>query len=104
MAQDEPTLTATEVAERLAALPGWTGDASQIEATYVMATFPVAVDLVGRVAESAEAANHHPDIDIRWRRVTFRLTTHDSGGVTAKDLGMAERIQSHARGLGWEPS
>ena len=101
MSADAERLTAGQVAERLAEVPGWAGDADQIEATYALATFPTAIELVDLVAQEAERANHHPDIDIRWRRVTFRLATHDAGGVTTKDLALAERIQAHARALGW---
>ena len=94
-------LSEEQVSAALRSLLGWSGGADQIEATYAMETFPVAVELVEKVAESAEAANHHPDIDIRWRKVTFRLSTHDAGGVTDKDLDLAGRIQSHAQSLGW---
>lgn len=59
-----------------------------------LADFPTAIVVVDRVAEVAEAANHHPDIDIRWRTLTFRLTTHDKGGLTAKDVDMASRINA----------
>ena len=54
-------------------------------------SFPLAVDFVVRLADAAESANHHPDIDIRYRRVTVRWTTHSEGGITAKDREMAER-------------
>lgn len=54
--------------------------------------FAGALDYVNRVGALAEAADHHPDIDIRWRTVTMRLSTHSAGGVTAKDLGLAEEI------------
>ena len=52
------------------------------------------IALVQQVAEAAEAADHHPDIDIRWRTVTFRLVTHSAGGVTAKDIGLARTIDT----------
>lgn len=103
MTDDAMRLSPTNVTEGLADLSGWQGDEAQIEATYAMPTFPVAIELVGLVGEAAETANHHPDIDIRWRRVTFRLTTHDAGGVTAKDLALAHQVQAHARALGWQP-
>ena len=54
--------------------------------------FAGALDYVSRVGALAEAANHHPDIDIRWRTVTMRLSTHSAGGITAKDLGLAAEI------------
>jgi 4a-hydroxytetrahydrobiopterin dehydratase len=55
-------------------------------------TFPEAISLVNRVAEEAERANHHPDIDIRYTKVVFTLSTHDAGGVTRKDLDLAAAI------------
>lgn len=97
-------MTDDEVAAGLTGIPGWTGDSRGIEATYALATFPLAIDLVRLVAAAAEEADHHPDIDIRWRRVTFRLTTHEAGAVTTKDLDLAGRIQAAAQSLGWQPS
>ena len=58
------------------------------------------IRLVDEVAVVAEATNHHPDIDIRWRRVRFALTTHDAGGVTALDLEVAARIDAIATAHG----
>jgi 4a-hydroxytetrahydrobiopterin dehydratase len=94
-------LSDAQVAGLLTSLAGWSTRGGAIEATYEMESFPAAIDLVRRAATSAEAANHHPDIDIRWRSVTFRLTTHESGGVTLRDLNLARRIQGHATSLGW---
>ncbi len=62
--------------------------------TYELATFPAAIAFVGRVAELAEAADHHPDLDIRYRKVRVALTTHDSGGLTAKDMELAGQIDA----------
>jgi 4a-hydroxytetrahydrobiopterin dehydratase len=59
-------------------------------------SFPLAIDFVVRVADAAESANHHPDIDIRYRRVTVRWTTHSEGGITAKDREMAELTSAFA--------
>jgi 4a-hydroxytetrahydrobiopterin dehydratase len=59
-------------------------------------SFPEAVELVRKVAEAAEAANHHPDIDIRWRKVTYTLSTHSAGGLTQLDLDLAAQIDSLA--------
>ncbi len=53
-------------------------------------SFPKSIEFVDRLAEAAESANHHPDIDIRYRKVTVRWTTHSEGGITAKDREMAE--------------
>ncbi|GAB6900896.1 4a-hydroxytetrahydrobiopterin dehydratase [Kineosporia succinea] len=62
--------------------------------------FPQAVELVSRVALSAEEMNHHPDIDIRFDKVTFTLSTHSSGGVTALDVELAQRIMMHVDAVG----
>lgn len=62
------------------------------ERTVELATFPQAIEAVSRVAEIAETNNHHPDIDIRWRTVTFRCMTHSENGITAYDVTLAEEI------------
>jgi 4a-hydroxytetrahydrobiopterin dehydratase len=85
-------LDAAAVADALTGLPGWTGDTASITRTVETASFPAAIALVVEVAKAAEAADHHPDIDIRWRTVTFTLSTHSEGGVTGKDLAMAAKI------------
>ena len=82
--------------EALRALPDWSGDASALRRTVQASSFPAAIDLVRRVADVAEEMNHHPDIDIRWRNVTFTLATHVSGGVTAFDVELAGRIDDQA--------
>jgi 4a-hydroxytetrahydrobiopterin dehydratase len=89
-------LTASELETALRRLPGWTGDTDVISRTCHAPGFLTGIRLVDAVAEAAERADHHPDIDIRWRRVTFRLSTHSAGGVTAKDLDLAERINDLA--------
>jgi 4a-hydroxytetrahydrobiopterin dehydratase len=89
-----PLLTEVELTEGLAALPDWRREGDAILRTVRCATFPEAIALVARVAEAAEAADHHPDILINWRRVTFTLTTHAADGLTAKDLGMAATIDA----------
>lgn len=80
------------VAAGLANLDGWTGGRAGIERTAQLPSFPAAVEVVRRVAEVAEDLDHHPDIDIRWRTLTFRCATHSAGGVTGKDLDLARRI------------
>ncbi|MDH4017662.1 MAG: 4a-hydroxytetrahydrobiopterin dehydratase [Actinomycetota bacterium] len=88
----------------LVVMPEWERADGAITATYAMPTFPIGILLVDRAAELAEAANHHPDINVRWRRVTFLLTTHDSGGLTTRDLSLAEGIHAAALALGWDPA
>ncbi|MDQ6840280.1 MAG: 4a-hydroxytetrahydrobiopterin dehydratase [Actinomycetota bacterium] len=85
-------LDAGGVAAGLGRLTGWEGDTSVIVRTVDMADFPAAIALVTDVARVAEAMDHHPDIDIRWRTVRFSLSTHSSGGVTETDLVAAEAI------------
>ncbi len=87
-------LDASAITEALAILPGWSGDTSAITTSHQFDTFPEAILGVAAVAQAAEQADHHPDIDIRWRTVTFVLSTHEAGGVTEKDLGMADAINS----------
>jgi 4a-hydroxytetrahydrobiopterin dehydratase len=96
---DRPSpLSADEVADRLAGLPGWSGGTEGIERMITAESFPAAIELVRRVADVAEEMNHHPDIDIRWRNVRFGLSTHDAGGVTALDIEQAGRINQLASG------
>ncbi len=85
-------LTKNDLADRLATLDGWSGDERAITRTVELPTFLAAIEVVVRVAEVAEALDHHPDMDIRWRTVTFTCTTHSAGGVTARDFELAHRI------------
>jgi 4a-hydroxytetrahydrobiopterin dehydratase len=73
---------------------GWTRDGAVISREVELPSFPKAIEVVDRVAVLAEAADHHPDIDIRWRTLTFRLSTHSAGGLTAKDFSLAAEIDS----------
>lgn len=82
------------VAAALDGLPGWEGDGDSIVRTTELADFPTAIRVVDQVAEAAERADHHPDIDIRWRTLTFRLSTHSEGGLTAKDMALAAEISA----------
>jgi 4a-hydroxytetrahydrobiopterin dehydratase len=84
----------------LAELDGWSGGPDGITRTVELSSFPAAIAVVDRVAEAAEAADHHPDIDIRWRTLTFTLATHSAGGVTGKDIDMAGRIDDIVRAAG----
>jgi 4a-hydroxytetrahydrobiopterin dehydratase len=90
------TLTPEELGRELRKLPEWEGDQTAISRTVQLETFPAAITLVDAVAVAAETRDHHPDIDIRWRNVTFVLTTHSAGGVTAKDLELAAEIDALA--------
>ncbi len=85
-------LDETEIASRLAALSGWERAGDEIRRTFVFPDFKAALAFVNRVGALAEAMNHHPDIDIRYSRVTLALTTHDAGGLTARDFELAEKL------------
>ncbi|HEX6888860.1 MAG TPA: 4a-hydroxytetrahydrobiopterin dehydratase [Candidatus Nanopelagicales bacterium] len=98
---DAHHLSPLEAQAALAGLPGWQRDGEVITATYAMESFLTGIELVRLAGMSAEAANHHPDIDVRSRQVTFRLTTHEGGGLTMRDVNLARRIQAHAMALGW---
>jgi 4a-hydroxytetrahydrobiopterin dehydratase len=85
-------LNETEIEERLGELSGWARAGDEIRKTFQLKSFPAAIAFVTHVGFLAEAAGHHPDIDIRWRNVTLALTTHDAGGLTASDFDLAARI------------
>jgi 4a-hydroxytetrahydrobiopterin dehydratase len=89
-------LSKEELTQALTALPEWSGDPSGIARAVTAPSFLSGIRLVDAVAEVAEASDHHPDIDIRWRTVTFRLATHSAGGVTELDLALARRIDELA--------
>ena len=82
-----------EIRSRLAAVPGWQLDGQEIRRTFQFGDFAGALAFVNRVGALAEAAGHHPDIDIRYSRVTLALTTHDAGGLTARDFELAAQIE-----------
>ncbi|KID28413.1 4a-hydroxytetrahydrobiopterin dehydratase [Prauserella rugosa] len=73
-------------------LPHWQRDGDAITREAKLPSFPRAIEVVNRVAELAEAADHHPDVDIRWRTLRFSLSTHSAGGLTEKDISLATEI------------
>jgi len=85
-------LDADSLRAALAELDGWDGGPDGISRTVRLASFPAAIAVVDRVAEAAEEMDHHPDIDIRWRTLTFRCVTHSENGVTNRDIKLAQRI------------
>ena len=89
-------LTPAAVAAALGELPGWRRAGRVIRRTFEFPDFVGAMRFVNAVARAAERAGHHPDIDIRWNRVTLTLTTHDAGGLTARDTTLAARVQALA--------
>ena len=82
------------ITTRLATLGGWEREGDEIVKTFELPTFPDAIAFVTRIADRAEAANHHPDIDIRWRNVRIALSTHDAGGLTDLDFDLATEIEA----------
>lgn len=80
------------ITDALEGLTDWQRDGNAIVRTATLPSFPAAIEAVRAVAEIAEARNHHPDIDIRWRTVTFRCSTHSEGGITDLDIELAGEI------------
>lgn len=89
-------LDAAQVASLGDTIPQWAVDGDSIVRTFRFPDFVRAVGFVTMVAVVAEKAFHHPDVDIRWNRVTLRLSTHDEGGLTAKDVELATVIDGLA--------
>jgi 4a-hydroxytetrahydrobiopterin dehydratase len=89
-----PLLDDQEIRERLDGIRGWTREGDAIRKTYTLQSFPEAIAFVNRIAELAERANHHPDIDIRYDRVGCTLSTHSEGGLTARDFDLARQIDA----------
>jgi len=91
-----PRLSDIEVQREINAREGWSRKGEAIVKTFEFATFPLGIAWVARVADAAEAANHHPDLDIRYTRITATLSTHDSGGITARDFDLARAMDALA--------
>lgn len=85
-------LTADELVGLTHGLPAWSEENGWLVRTVDAGTFPLAIAWVVTVADVAEAMGHHPDIDIRYRRVTFRIRTHDLDALTTWDVALAHRI------------
>jgi len=86
------------ISSALATVPQWQRNGEVIARTFVFKDFVVAMTFVNAVAAAAENAQHHPDVDIRWNKVTLALTTHDAGGLTEKDFALARRCDALAAG------
>jgi 4a-hydroxytetrahydrobiopterin dehydratase len=82
-------LTAKQVETKLAALSEWTQSGGVIQRTFAFPDFVKAMAFVNRVAEEAERVQHHPDIMVRYSKVSLALSTHDAGGITQKDMNFA---------------
>jgi 4a-hydroxytetrahydrobiopterin dehydratase len=82
----------TQIKSALKGIPAWKKKAAVISRTFEFKDFPESLKFVNAVAKIAEKAQHHPDIDIRWNKVTLALTTHDAGGLTEKDFALARKF------------
>jgi 4a-hydroxytetrahydrobiopterin dehydratase len=85
-------LSPDEITSRLAALPGWKVEHGELIRQFQFPDFLGSIAFVNSVAPLAEAAGHHPDIDIRYNKVRVALTTHDEGGITTKDFELAAKV------------
>lgn len=85
-------LEESELTAALKKIPAWEQDGKTITRTVEFEEFMESIDFVNLVADVAEEALHHPDIDIRYNRVLMKLTTHDAGGLTEADIELAQRI------------
>jgi 4a-hydroxytetrahydrobiopterin dehydratase len=89
-------LSDDEVTSALANLSGWSRQGDAIERTFSFQRFADGIAFVDRVAALADAANHHPDIDIRYTKIKISLSTHDAGGITQADVDLANQITGAA--------
>ncbi len=101
MADQDAVLSPAQIAERLDSLPGWTTNNGWMIRTYRTRGWPTTLMLVNAIGFAAEAADHHPDLEVSWSRVVVRLQTHSAGGVTSKDTELARVIENTAL---WQPT
>ena len=93
MPQKETTYDEAQIAEKLKDLPGWWFENGMIRRNYKTDGWPTTLMLVGAIAFVSEAAYHHPDLAVKWGRVTVKLSTHSAGGITDKDFALARKIE-----------
>jgi len=85
-------LSAPEIKASLTSVPSWKKRSGTITRTFEFKDFPAAIKFVNATAKLAEKARHHPDIDIRWNKVSLTLITHDAGGLTERDFTLARKL------------
>jgi len=85
------------IQRELGKLPGWSRRGDVITKTYQFPDFMTGIDFVVAIAKAADAADHHPDIDIRYTKIVCSLSTHSAGGITQKDLDMAAEVEAAAK-------
>jgi 4a-hydroxytetrahydrobiopterin dehydratase len=95
MAKPRP-LADDVVARELATLAGWQRDGNEIARTFDRGDFNGSIAFVNAIAAAANAADHHPDLLVSWNRVTVRLSSHDAGGITNRDVRLAHQIDALA--------
>jgi pterin-4a-carbinolamine dehydratase len=100
MASKDTPYTDAQITERLGTLQGWSRSDNAIRRTYETDGWPITLMLVNALGFIAEAADHHPDLVVGYRRVTVTLSSHSAGGVTAKDFELAEKFDQVAL---WRP-
>ena len=86
-------LSDLEIQRALGSLPGWSRRGDVLTKSYTFKRFPEGIVFIQRVADVAERLDHHPDIDVRYTKVTFMLSTHDAGGITNRDIELATEIE-----------
>lgn len=91
-------LSDLEIQRALGNLPGWSRRTDTLTKTFTFEKFADGIAFVGRVAKVADAMDHHPDIDIRYTKITMTLSTHDAGGITDSDLTLASKIDAALAG------
>jgi 4a-hydroxytetrahydrobiopterin dehydratase len=84
-----PALADHEIQSRLVTVPDWQIESGELKRTFLFKDFRASLAFVNKVGDLAEAAGHHPDIDIRYNKVHLALVTHDAGGITPKDFDLA---------------
>jgi 4a-hydroxytetrahydrobiopterin dehydratase len=87
-------LSEAEIAQSLTTVPQWERQGAEIMRTYAFPSYLAGIEFVTRVASLAEAANHHPDIHVGWRKVTLRLSTHSAHALTQKDFDLARQVDA----------
>ena len=88
-----PTLSPETISQKLKTMPGWEFKNQGLHKQFKFKEFMDGIRFINRIAEIAEAADHHPDVQINYTRITFTCSTHSEGGVTEKDLKLAENIE-----------
>ncbi len=101
MRTKEPVYVGEALSAKLAGLPTWQGEHGWLRREYATDGWRSTMLAVNAIAFLAEAANHHPDLEVHWNRIGVRLQTHSAGGVTDKDLQLATKIEATVT---WQPS